>query len=151
MLGLENLPIYYELVGLRSLSEHYFRIWYYNQSEQNELLFKTQMESWILKAEKYGEKGEQCRIYLLMARYALVKFNFSELDEYLDKCAKLANVIEVNYYKLYVEKITEELSENRERLENILKSEKLLLPEDKDRIMKKYLERAVLLMKKNKV
>ena len=134
---LKNLPIYYEMVSLRSLTEQYFRIWFYNQNEQNENQFKSQLDNLQSKAKNYDEKGELCRTYLLYARYFLTKYNFSDFDDQLDKCSQVIDKITIPYYKLYVDKITEELVVDSERLKNLIKSEDLLQTEDKQTIMKK--------------
>ena len=148
-LKLEGLSIYYEMICLRALTELYFRNWFYNQNDQNEDKLRYHMESWQNEAEKYSEKSELCRIYLLNARYSLVLYKFNEFESYLDECTNIVRDLGITYYTNYVNRMSKELLEDRNRLENLIKSGNFLLPDDKERIMKKYLEKAVLFLKQD--
>ena len=141
---LEKLPRYYEIISQRSITEQYFRIWFYEQNELNENEFKNQVEQLKTNLEKYNEKEELCRLSLLKGRYFLAKFDFNDFEDEIEKCSQIVNKIEKTYYKLYVDKITEELLVDSKRLQNLIKSEGILLSEDKDRIIKKYIEKATM-------
>ena len=60
-------------------------------------------------------------------------------------------VSEVNlpYYKNLIQNITADLLQSKERIENLTQSEKLLLPEDKERLLQQYLKKAVIILGEN--
>ncbi|MHA2033660.1 MAG: hypothetical protein ACW99Q_30195 [Candidatus Kariarchaeaceae archaeon] len=144
----KNLLIDYELTCLKALSEIAFRAWFFEQTDQMNSLLFSRLNEWQEKCQKYEELGSLSHLYILRARYSLASYQFDEVEEWLHKCNELDEKINLPYYHTLIQKTNEELLQSKERIESLTQTDKLLLPEDKERLLQRYMQQAVIIVKK---
>jgi WD40 repeat protein len=138
----EGLDIAYQTRCQGALVEAEVRKWLSNPSAPVQETLRARLDKWQKTCEMGQQFESQCQVYLLRAKVALASFQFEEMENWLEQCLMTANAADLRHYQDLARQEIAKSAEHREKLGALIDKERLLVPEEKEKILHEYIRKA---------
>ncbi|MFQ5978620.1 MAG: WD40 repeat domain-containing protein [Candidatus Heimdallarchaeota archaeon] len=129
-----------------ALVEAEIRKWLSNPSAPIQDKLRSRLDSWQEACETNQQFESLCQVYLLRAKVALASFQFEEMEQWLAQCLTTAETADLQHYQEIARNEVAKSAEHKERLSALIDKERLLVPEEKEKILHEYIRKAVLII-----
>ncbi len=150
-LSYEGLDIEFKIICQGAIIEFKVRNWLDNPTDATRESLFTLLDEWKELSKINRQFGSLCRAYLLSARVALASFQFEEMEENLDLCAKIAEKEELKVYQELVSKETKIFLKHKKRLSSLLETEKPVSPDEQIKLLQDYIKTALASLEKEEL
>ncbi|MHA2334001.1 MAG: WD40 domain-containing protein [Candidatus Hodarchaeales archaeon] len=140
-LGYSDLDIEFQLICRGAILEFEVRDWLDNPVTTTREPLITRLNEWQEACKINQQFGNLCHAYLLRARIAFASIHFDEVEKWLNQCLKSASEEGLLIYQDAARKETEILLRHRKKIQEEL--DKLLRPEEHEKVLQEYIKEAL--------
>ncbi len=133
----------FQIICQGSLAGFAVRNWLDNPDATTRELLISQLDEWLEVSKIYKQYASLCQGYLLRSRVAFASIQFDEVEEWLNKCSRIAEENNLVIYRELALKEIDTLSIHKQRVSAILKIEKPITPEEQERMLRDYIRKAL--------